>query len=340
MYKTAEAITPKHPDKVCDRIADAILDRCLMQDPDTRAAVEVMAGHGVVTITGELTTKAYVNMRDVAKEIVGDKVGVQTNIVMQSREIGRGVDDGGAGDQGIMVGYACKQNSEYLPQELYLARSLCKFIYEKHQQDGKTQVTIDENGLITTIIASFCGVTSRQLEKLTDEWLETKAVPPDGVQKFFNPAGDWELGGIDADTGLTGRKLICDNYGPQIPIGGGAFSGKDATKVDRSGAYMARLIAVELLEKYFAEEVFVKIAYAIGVAEPVMATAHVYKPANTADNKNGELLVIDLKKEKEWDMTPRGIIERLGLKNPIFQKLAEWGSFGNGNIWDNPQKED
>jgi len=325
MLKTAECVTPKHPDKVCDQISDAILDACLEQDKDSRVAIETMGGHNLITITGELTTKAYVNVPEIVRSIVGDRYGIQTNIVKQSPEISSGVDTGGAGDQGIMVGYACRENEEMIPQELYLARSLAKYIYEKHQEDGKTQITLDKDMVITDVVASFCNVDNETLTKLILEWLSGKKFLHQEMSIYANPAGDWSQGGFDADTGLTGRKLAVDNYGPQIPIGGGAFSGKDASKVDRSGAYMARKIAVDYLKKFSeASEVIVKLAYSIGIPEPVMATASVRKL-----DKWFEMEI------KEYDLTPKGIIKSLKLKNPIYQKTAEWGHFGNGFIWDN-----
>lgn len=318
--KTAEYVSPKHPDKLCDRISDAILDACLEQDPDSRVAIETMGGHGIITITGELTTKAYINAREIAQKIAGN-YGVQTNIVCQSPEIANGVDTGGAGDQGIMIGYACNDNEEMIPQELYLARSLCKFIYERYPYDGKTQITLDDDGTINTIVASFQNVNRETLVKLIAEWLGSKTF------KIIhaNPAGDWSQGGFEADTGVTGRKLMVDNYGPQISIGGGAFSGKDATKVDRSGAYMARYIATDLLKKYNAKIVKVALAYAIGITEPVMGTATIIK-----ENLDSEELDIT----KLYDCTPRGIKELLKLTTPQFERLAREGHFGTGNIWD------
>ena len=281
--KTAEAVSPKHPDKLCDQISDAILDACLEQDPMSRVAIETMGGHGIITITGELTTKAYINAREIAQRIAGSQYGVQTNIVSQSPEIAQGVDTGGAGDQGIMVGYACNDNEDMIPQELYLARSLFQYICNWYEY-------------------LFENVYQGEL--------------------FCNPAGDWSQGEFDADTGLTGRKLMVDNYGPQIPIGGGCFSGKDATKVDRSAAYMARKIAVGLLKKYNAREVIVKIAYAIGIAEPVMVTAEV-------DGKQ-EIM----KSEELQFLTPQVIIKSLDLRRPQYEKLAMWGHFGVNAQWD------
>lgn len=321
MYKTAESCSPMHPDKICDRISDAILDACLEQDPDSRVAIETMGGHGIISITGELTTKAYINAREIAQRIAGPQYGVQTNIVTQSPEISQGVDIGGAGDQGIMVGYACTDNEAMIPQELFLARSLCKFIYEEYPYDGKTQITIGDDGYMSVVVASFQNVSKYDLRDIVDEWIDEVDQLHAGVVIHCNPAGDWNIGGFEADTGVTGRKLAVDNYGPQIPIGGGAFSGKDASKVDRSGAYMARKIAVDMLKAdETIKEVMVKIAYAIGVAEPVMITALV-------DNRT-EVEV------KNAIATPQGIIKFLDLKKPQFERLAAFGHFGTDNIWD------
>lgn len=318
--KTAESVSPKHPDKLCDQISDAILDACLAQDPDSRVAIETMGGHGIITITGELTTKAYINAREIAQRIAGKEYGVQTNIVTQSPEIAQGVDTGGAGDQGIMIGYACNNNEAMIPQELYLARSLNKYIYDKYPFDGKTQVTLDDKGKIDSIVASFQNTTSEQLLEIVTDWMAENSIEPkDAPVLYLNPAGDWSQGGFEADTGVTGRKLAVDNYGPQIPIGGGAFSGKDATKVDRSGAYMARYIATDLLKAHKAKEVLIKLAYAIGIAEPVMATANI-------DGK--ELDIQGL-----YDCTPNGIIELLELREPQYEETAKWGHFGQDTKW-------
>lgn len=322
--KTAECVSPMHPDKICDRISDAILDECLKQDPYSRVAIETMGGHGIITITGELTTKAYVNIREVAKRIVGDKYGVQVNVIEQSPEIAGGVDTGGAGDQGIMVGYACNDNESMIPQELYLARGLCKFIYNLHPFDGKTQITLNDNNEIETIVASFQNVSKDELYAHVNEWLEKGEYPTASfLTTHANPAGDWNIGGFEADTGLTGRKLMVDNYGPQVAIGGGCFSGKDGTKVDRSGAYIARQMAVYYLRSIRCKEVLVKLAYAIGVAEPVMVSISI------DGVERGQL---DAK--ERWDLTPKGIIECLKLREPQFATTAEFGHFGNGFIWE------
>lgn len=322
-----------HPDKLCDRISDAILDACLEQDPMSRVAIETMGGHGIITITGELTTNAYVNAREIAQRIAGPQYGVQLNIVRQSPEIAQGVDTGGAGDQGIMAGYACDDNEAMIPQEAFLARELCKHLYKQFPWDGKTQVTIDENGHIKTIVASFQMVSESTLLLAVTDWVREIAPEEDGVEILCNPAGNWDIGGFEADTGLTGRKLMVDNYGPQVAIGGGAFSGKDATKVDRSAAYMARKIAVDYL-KFLKKQrpheqdvkVWVKLAYAIGVAQPVMATVE-FDSANGCGTEN--LLV-----KGEYDLTPKGIIEFLELRKPQFEATARFGHFGNGFKWD------
>lgn len=322
MLKTSEAVTPAHPDKVCDHISDAILDACLEQDKNSRVAIETMGGHNLITITGELTTKAEINIPDIVRKIVGDNYGIQTNIVRQSIEIAQGVDNGGAGDQGIMIGYACSDNSSFIPQESYLAKSLARYIYEIYPNDGKVQITL-EGSFIKALVLSFCGVGKEELSRLFDLWLEKNNLDkPEKV--YINSAGDWTQGGFSADTGLTGRKIACDNYGPQIPIGGGAFSGKDSTKVDRSGAYMARKIAVDLLKKNKAKEVLVKLAYSIGVAEPIMVTAEIINQ----DDEKEEIEVVG------YDLTPRGIISFLHLDEPKYKEVAKWGSFGNGFSWD------
>lgn len=322
MLKTAESCSPRHPDKICDIISDSILDECLKQDKNSRVAIETMGGHNIISVTGELTTEAYIDVHQIVKKIVGDKYGVQVNIVQQSPNIANGVDTGGAGDQGIMVGYACNENEEMIPQELYLARNLCKFIYDKYQEDGKTQITL-EDGDIKTIVASFCNVSNNELRTIVERWLENFEINSNDIELHINPAGEWNIGSFDADTGLTGRKIVCDAYGPQVAVGGGAFSGKDPSKVDRSGAYMARYIATDLLKKNNYSEVFVKLAYAIGVEEPVMA---VYK----TEDKYWENIDLNV-----YKCTPKSIIEKLQLQLPIYGEVSKWGSFGNGFIWDN-----
>jgi S-adenosylmethionine synthetase len=315
VVRTAEVVTPMHPDKICDRISDAILDECLKQDPNTRAAIETMGGHGIITVTGELTTEAFVDIPEVVKKVYGKDIGVQTNIVRQSPEIAQGVDTGGAGDQGIMIGYACNENEEYVPQEYYLARKLAQEIYHRYPFDGKTQVTIDDFNL--RVVASFQNAPAEELEKIVRGYL-SKYSMYNVEEVHCNPAGDWTLGGFDADAGLTGRKLAVDNYGPRVPIGGGAFSGKDSTKVDRSAAYMARYLAVHYLKETNAKEVLVQLAYAIGHDQPLQATAIIDGVETPIEG---------------YDLSPKEIIKTLDLTLPLFSETAEWGHMGNRFFW-------
>ncbi len=317
-YRTAESVSPRHPDKLCDQISDAILDAYLKEDPDARVAAETCGGHGVVFVTGEITSTADVDIPSIVKRIAGEDVEIHTKIVKQSPEIASGVDTGGAGDQGIMIGYACDETPEMLPREVVLSRRLNQFIFDKFPYDGKTQVTIAPDGSIDSIVASFQNVPHNELEKLVREFIENKKLEGK-LELHINPAGDWSQGGFDADTGLTGRKLIVDNYGPRVAIGGGCYSGKDATKVDRSAAYMARRIAVDYLREREAHEVLVRLAYAIGYAEPLEKT-----------------VVIDGKPEEVegYDLTPQGIIDFLDLKRPIYEETAKWGHYGEGFPWD------
>jgi S-adenosylmethionine synthetase len=316
MIRTAEFVSPGHPDKICDRISDKILDTCLEQDPESRVAIETAGGHGSVHLTGEITTNAELDYESIVKEVSGiDKV--THNVVKQSNEIARGVDVGGAGDQGIMVGYACDENDEYVPEEYKLARSLCRYIYEKFSYDGKTQITIDKYKNITHIVASFQNVSKEELEQLVVEWLDYKV---DGITIHCNPAGDWTQGGFDADAGLTGRKLVVDNYGPRVPIGGGAYSGKDPSKVDRSAAYMARHIAVKELKEQGLRECWVYLSYAIGEKEPLQATC-----------SDGHY---NLDISKKYPVYPNEIIDFLDLKKPIYYETSQWGAYGNGFRWD------
>ena len=318
-YRTAESVSPKHPDKLCDQISDAILDAYLSADPEARVAAETCGGHGVVFVTGEITSNApEVDIPAIVKRIAGDDIEVHTKIVKQSPEIAAGVDTGGAGDQGIMIGYACDETPEMLPREVVLARRLNQYIYDKYPYDGKTQVTLAPDGTVDSVVASFQNAPKEELERLVQEFIESEGLEGK-LELHINPAGDWHQGGFDADTGLTGRKLIVDNYGPRVAIGGGCYSGKDPSKVDRSAAYMARKIAVDYLRKRHAHEVLVRLAYAIGYAEPLEKTVIV-------DGKAEEI--------EGYDLTPRGIIEFLDLKRPIYEKTARWGHYGEGFDWD------
>jgi S-adenosylmethionine synthetase len=316
-FRTAESVSPKHPDKICDQISDAILDAYLSQDPDARVAVDVAGGHGRVFVTGEVTSKAEkVDVAEIVKRLAGE-VELIEHIVRQSPEIARGVDIGGAGDQGIMVGYATNETPEMLPLEFALARRLCQYIYKKWPFDGKTQVTT-KDGKIISIVASFQHAVGAELLAVVKDWLLAEKI--EAVQEIdfhVNPAGDWEVGGFEADSGLTGRKLVVDNYGPRIPIGGGAFSGKDPSKVDRSAAYMARIIAIDYLKKNNAKEVYVYLAYAIGYDQPLEATVVV-------DGAQSQVV--------GYDISPNGIIKTLNLKRPIYEQKAREGHFGYGSM--------
>lgn len=315
-YKTAESVSPKHPDKLCDQISDAILDAYLKHDPRARVAVETVGGHGEVFVVGEVTAHAKINVEPIVKRLAGD-VKLRHKIVHQSPEIAAGVDTGGAGDQGIMVGYATSETKELLPLEVVLSRQLNQYLYKLWPHDGKTQVTL-KDGKIVALVASFQHAKSNDLRSAASKWLKNKLQVAETLI-YANPSGDWDQGGFDADSGLTGRKLVIDNYGPQIPIGGGAFSGKDATKVDRSAAYMARRIAVDYIKKHKAREAFCYLAYAIGVAEPLEATIVL----------DGKLQIV-----KGYDLTPKGIIEYLDLRKPQYEQTARYGHFGHGFRWD------
>ncbi len=314
-YKTAETVSPKHPDKLCDQISDAILDAYLEQDPHARVAVEAVGGHGKVFVVGEVTSDALVEVKPIIKRLAGS-VEAEVRIVSQSPEIANGVDTGGAGDQGIMVGYATSETPEFLPLEVVLSRKLNQYLFKKWPFDGKTQVTLN-NGKIESVVASFQHAPQDELESAVRDWLDapsTTIYQLPSTKFHINPAGDWSVGGFDADTGLTGRKLVVDNYGPGIPIGGGCFSGKDPSKVDRSAAYMARKIALDYLKKHSAQEVYCYLAYAIGYAQPLEAT-----------------VIIDGTQEvvKGYDLSPRGIIEFLDLRSPQYERTARYGHFGH-----------
>ncbi|QQG50635.1 MAG: methionine adenosyltransferase domain-containing protein [Candidatus Saccharibacteria bacterium] len=314
-YRTAESVSPKHPDKICDQISDAILDAYIAKDPLARVAVDVAGGHGHVFVTGEVTSKfADVDIEKIVRRLAGE-VKVFVHIATQSSEIAQGVDTGGAGDQGIMIGYATSETPEFLPLEVVLSRELNQHLYQRWSFDGKTQVTVSD-GRIVSVVASFQHAKKAELRVAVEQWAKQYG----GAEIYhINPSGDWDLGGFDADAGLTGRKLIVDNYGPRISIGGGAFSGKDPSKVDRSAAYMARKVAVDYLRAREASEVFVRLAYAIGVAEPLESTVII-------DGVHEEI--------QGYDLTPNGIITALDLRRPIYEQTAQYGHFGHGFDWE------
>ncbi len=308
--KTCEFVSPGHPDKICDFIADSVLDEYLKGDPKSRVAVEVLGGHGVVTLTGEVTSSADCDVESVVKEIVSRDYEVRVNISKQSSEISRGVDTGGAGDQGLMIRYAANETETFMPREYEIARSLCQEIYEVYPSDGKTQVTIRGEEVLA-VVASFQNTKTKELEELVRSSIKAD-------RYLINPAGEWRTGGFDADSGLSGRKIVVDNYGPEVSVGGGSFSGKDPTKVDRSAAYMARHVAVDLLKKHKAQVVKTRLAYAIGIPKTLMAQAVV----------DGEVLPI-----QGYDLTPQGIINFLGLDKPIYKETARFGHMGRGFPW-------
>ena len=316
-YRTAESVSPHHPDKLCDQISDAILDAYFTLDPYARVAVETVGGHGKVFITGEVTSTAKIDVAPIVRRLAGEVV-LDVHLVNQSPEIAQGVDTGGAGDQGIMVGYATSETPEMLPLEVVLSRHLNQYLYKKWPFDGKTQVTL-KGGKIVSVVASFQHAPHDELLARVKHWLrqEPLAVFAKKVDFHINPAGDWEQGGFDADAGLTGRKLVVDNYGPRIPIGGGCFSGKDPSKVDRSAAYAARKIAIDYLRKRQAKEVFVHLAYAIGYSEPLEASV-------TIDGVQEQV--------SGYDLTPKGIIQLLDLRRPRYEQTAQYGHFGHSEF--------
>jgi S-adenosylmethionine synthetase len=333
---TAESVTSGHPDKVCDQISDAILDECLKQDPYSRVAIETFGSHGLLIVAGEVTTKAKVNYKEEAEKIyksIGyeDKLEVIVNVVEQSPDISMGVNTGGAGDQGIMYGFATSENEEFMPEGSILAHKLAYQLEKTRREnssilkpDGKTQVTIMD-GKISTILVS----TQHSEDVSQDDLREIvikKVIEPivkniSDIKILVNPTGSFVKGGFMADTGLTGRKIMVDTYGGIIPHGGGCFSGKDSTKVDRSAAYMCRFVAKNVVANGYAKECLVSVAYAIGKEEPLMVEAV---------NEKGESLSELIK--DNFDFRPKAIIEKLNLRSSLFLKTAAYGHFGKKGL--------
>jgi S-adenosylmethionine synthetase len=333
---TVESVTSGHPDKVCDQISDAILDACLEQDPMSRVAMEAFGGHGLLIVGGEVTTKAQVDFEKVARDVyreIGytEDIKVIVNVVQQSPDIAQGVDTGGAGDQGIMYGFATAETPEFLPKGIVLVHQLTKGLENLRKSgeikwlgpDGKAQVTIDgaSGEKISTILVSTQHKENVDQEEIRKTLIEKLIEPLVGdvsqIEILINPTGKFVVGGFEADTGLTGRKIMVDTYGGLIPHGGGCFSGKDPTKVDRSAAYMARYVAKTLVSEGKAKECLVSVAYAIGRAEPLMVEAL---------NEKGESINSEV--VKRFDFRPQAIIERLGLRRPLYKKTAAYGHFG------------
>ncbi|MBU4332289.1 methionine adenosyltransferase [Patescibacteria group bacterium] len=334
-WKTAESVTEGHPDKLCDQISDALLDAYITQDPESRVAMEAFGCHGVIMVGGEVTSKGEVDAEAIAKQVYKD-VGyadtpkIWTRIVKQSPDIAQAVDTGGAGDQGIMYGYATNETEEYLPLGVVLSHKLTRGLAQLRKTnpdfawlgpDGKSQVTLNNNKIKTVLVSTQHSEVINQREikrRLTEMLIRPLIGDISDVEILVNPTGKFVLGGIHADTGLTGRKIMVDTYGGLIPQGGGCFSGKDPSKVDRSAAYMARHIAKNIVASGQAKECLVSLAYAIGRAEPVMIDVDTFNEQDLSEYV----------KEK-YDLTPRGIIEYLDLRKPIYRDTASYGHFGN-----------
>ncbi|MFA5877390.1 MAG: methionine adenosyltransferase [Candidatus Paceibacterota bacterium] len=341
---TTESVTAGHPDKVCDQISDAILDACLTQDSTSRVAVEAFGSHGYMMLGGEVRTNATIDYAGIARKVYQDigytePLDILEHIAKQSGDIAMGVDTGGAGDQGIMYGYATNETKEMLPLGVVLSHALARKLEALRRDgtlpwarpDGKTQVTIS-NGKVITALTSTQHTADVSQEEIRTKLIEHLFGPVlgdlSGIEILVNPTGQFIQGGFEADAGLTGRKIMVDTYGGLMPHGGGAFSGKDATKVDRSAAYMCRFAAKNLVANGYGTKVLVSVAYAIGRVEPVMVEAF--------DDSGKDLSEIV---QKNFDFRPRAIIERLGLTRPIFQQTAAYGHFGvEGRPWENIEK--
>ena len=352
---TSESVTEGHPDKIADQVSDAILDACLEQDPYSRVAAETLTATGLVVIAGEITTKAYVDFQSLVRGVVAsigydnalygfdsNTCAVISSINKQSGDIAQGVDTGGAGDQGMMFGYATNETPELMPAAIALAHKLTRqlSIVRKNgklpylRPDGKSQVTVeyDENGKPARIDAVV--ISSQHSETIGNDELHAdvlkhviQAVLPsklldEHTKYHINPTGRFVIGGPMGDTGLTGRKIIVDTYGGAGRHGGGAFSGKDPTKVDRSAAYMARYIAKNIVAAGLAHKAEVQLAYAIGVAEPVSVLVETFGTGKITQAKLTELV------RKNFSLTPKAIIESLNLRRPIYRQTAAYGHFG------------
>jgi S-adenosylmethionine synthetase len=364
---TSESVTEGHPDKIADQISDAILDAILAQDPVGRVACETLVTTGLAMIAGEITTSSYVDFPTIVRETIKDvgytraKYGfdsetcaVMSSIHEQSPDIAQGVDPGGAGDQGLMFGYAVKETPELMPLPIMVAHKLCRGLSQARRTgtldylrpDGKSQVSVEyDNGRpvrIDTVVVSSQHSESVKAEKMRDDVIEqiiNKVVPAELMDKktriYVNPTGRFVVGGPHGDAGLTGRKIIVDTYGGAAPHGGGAFSGKDPTKVDRSACYMARYIAKNCVAAGLADKVLVQLAYAIGVAEPVSVYIDTAGTGKISDDTISELV------RAHFKLTPRGIIEELDLRKPIYKKTAAFGHFGReeeGFTWEKTNK--
>lgn len=357
-YFTSESVTEGHPDKLCDYISDSILDACLEQDKNSRVAVETFASNNNITVAGQITTTAEINVekivRDTIKEIGFDNAEVDmdyrtckinVDIVKQSPDIAMGVDTGGAGDQGIMFGYACDETENYMPYAINMAHKLSRKVSEVRRKkeipylrpDAKTQVTVEyvDNipKRIETILISTQHNPDINQETIKRDLIEKvikKVVPENMIDEntniYVNPTGRFVIGGPLGDTGLTGRKIIVDTYGGYARHGGGCFSGKDASKVDRSAAYMLRHIAKNIVANGYAKRCEIQVAYAIGMKEPLSIYVNTFGTGTKTYEE-----IIDIIKEK-FDLTPEGIIKYLDLKKPIYKETTNYGHFGKDNL--------
>jgi S-adenosylmethionine synthetase len=351
---TSESVTEGHPDKIADQISDSILDAILAQDPVARVACETLVTTGLAIIAGEITTSCYVDFPKIVRETIKDvgytraKFGfdsetcaVLSSIHEQSPDIAQGVDPGGAGDQGLMFGYACTETDELMPLPIMLAHKLVKGLscarrdglMDYLRPDGKSQVTVEYDGYkpvrVDTVVVSTqhsADVTNETLREDIAEKIVNRVIPEGMRDKntriLINPTGRFVVGGPHGDAGVTGRKIIVDTYGGAAPHGGGAFSGKDPTKVDRSACYMARYVAKNVVAAGLAERCIVQLAYAIGVAEPVSVLVDTFDTGLIDDEKISEIV------RAQFKLTPRGIIETLDLRRPIYKKTAAFGHFG------------
>jgi S-adenosylmethionine synthetase len=359
---TSESVSGGHPDKVCDQISDAVLDALLEQDRMSRVACECFTTTGLVLVGGEVTTKGYVDVQKIVRDTIkdigyteagigfdADSCSVLTALHSQSPNIAQGVDTGGAGDQGMMFGYACTETPELMPMPIMYAHKLVQRLTDIRKNDNKlmpylrpdakSQVTIEYEKKkpirVSTVVVSTQHAPKASQKKIREDVIEQviKEVIPAKMldtktSYYVNPTGLFEIGGPHGDSGLTGRKIVVDTYGGRAPHGGGAFSGKDPTKVDRSAAYAARHLAKNIVAAGLASECQIQVAYAIGVAEPVSIQVNTFGTGAMNDTQLEKLIKKLIVADGPIDLTPRGIIRRLDLRRPIYQKTATYGHFG------------